>query len=101
MEDMRAVLEAVGSQRAALIASQEGCWMAALFAATYPEASHSVVLFHPWLGGPDHRLMDVGEDDDALRAVLDEWGTRKFSDEMLEGSPTLEADDDFRAWHVI
>ena len=98
MEDMRAVLEAVGSRRAALVASQEGCWMAALFAATYPEATHSVVLFHPWLGGPDHKLTDI--DDDSLQAVLDEWGTKTFSDEILEGSPTLEADDDFRAWHV-
>ena len=30
MEDMRTVLEAVGSERAAMIAAQEGCWMAGL-----------------------------------------------------------------------
>ena len=40
--------------------------MAALFAATYPEATHSVALFHPWLGGPEHQL--TGVDDDDLQA---------------------------------
>ena len=38
MEDVRAVLDAVGSQRAALLGYSEGGPMAALFAATYPSA---------------------------------------------------------------
>jgi pimeloyl-ACP methyl ester carboxylesterase len=37
IDDLRAVLDAVGSERTALVAVQEGCWMASLFAATYPE----------------------------------------------------------------
>jgi class 3 adenylate cyclase/pimeloyl-ACP methyl ester carboxylesterase len=98
MEDMRAVLEAVGSERAALIAAQEGCWMAGLFAATYPEATHSLVLFHPWLGGPDHRLGDASEED--ARRVLDEWGTEEYATTNLAGSPTLKADPEFRDWYV-
>jgi class 3 adenylate cyclase/pimeloyl-ACP methyl ester carboxylesterase len=98
MDDVRAVLEAVGSQRAALIAAQEGCWMAALFAATYPEATHSLVLFHPWLGGPDHRLGEATEED--ARRVLDEWGTEEYATENLAVSPTLRADAEFRDWYV-
>src|SRR5262249_55524052 len=37
MEDVRAVLDAVGSQRAALLGVSEGGPMSILFAATYPE----------------------------------------------------------------
>ena len=37
MEDLRAVLDAVGSSNAVVFGAHEGCGMAALFAATYPE----------------------------------------------------------------
>ena len=42
MDDVRAVMDAVGSKRAILLGFSEGCPMSVLFAATYPEiASHS------------------------------------------------------------
>ena len=45
MDDVRAVMDAVGSQRAALFGVSEGCPMSALFAATYPErVSHLVMV---------------------------------------------------------
>ena len=37
MDDVRAVMDAVGSRRAALFGSSEGGPMSLLFAATYPE----------------------------------------------------------------
>ena len=37
IDDVRAVMEATGSQTAAIMGSSEGGWMATLFAATYPE----------------------------------------------------------------
>ena len=37
MDDVRAVMDAVGSQRAALLGVSEGGSMSALFAATYPD----------------------------------------------------------------
>lgn len=37
MEDLRAVLDAVGSSSAVVFGAHEGCAMAALYAATYPE----------------------------------------------------------------
>ena len=37
MEDLHAVLDTVSSEKAVILASHEGCGMAALFAATYPE----------------------------------------------------------------
>ena len=44
MDDVRAVLDAVGSERAALIGLSEGGPMCMLFAATYPERTGGLVL---------------------------------------------------------
>jgi pimeloyl-ACP methyl ester carboxylesterase/DNA-binding CsgD family transcriptional regulator len=59
MDDVRAVMDAVGSRRAALLGASEGAPMAMLFAATYPERTRALVLyggyahFHTWVMGPD------------------------------------------------
>jgi pimeloyl-ACP methyl ester carboxylesterase len=45
MDDVRAVLDAVGSQRAALFGPSEGGPMSALFAATYPERTTALILY--------------------------------------------------------
>jgi pimeloyl-ACP methyl ester carboxylesterase len=45
MDDVRAVLDAVGSERAVLLGISEGGPMCALFAATYPERTAALVLF--------------------------------------------------------
>jgi pimeloyl-ACP methyl ester carboxylesterase len=43
MDDIRAVMEAVGSHRAALLGASEGGTLAALFAATYPEQVEALI----------------------------------------------------------
>ena len=45
MDDVRAVMDAVGSERAALIGVSEGGPMSVLFAATYPERTVALVLY--------------------------------------------------------
>ena len=45
MDDVRAVMDAVGCARAALVAYWEGGPMAALFAATYPERTSALALY--------------------------------------------------------
>jgi len=45
MDDVRAVMDAVGSERAALLGHVDGAAMAMLFAATYPERVFALVLF--------------------------------------------------------
>jgi class 3 adenylate cyclase/pimeloyl-ACP methyl ester carboxylesterase len=97
IDDLRAVLDAVGSERAALVASHEGCWMASLFAATFPERTRSLALYHPWLGRSDPRLeMDSDED---LLDLRNRWGTNEFADEVLARQSTLAADEEYRRWH--
>ena len=61
IDDVRAVMDAAGSERAALVAYWEGGPMAAVFAATYPQLMLALVLFgtfarrtrahdYPWHG---------------------------------------------------
>jgi class 3 adenylate cyclase len=45
MDDVRAVMDATGSERAALMGWSEGVAMSALFAATYPERAWALVLY--------------------------------------------------------
>jgi pimeloyl-ACP methyl ester carboxylesterase len=59
MDDVRAVMDAVGSQQAALFGISEGGAMSVLFAATYPERTRALVLsgayghFSSWVVPPD------------------------------------------------
>jgi class 3 adenylate cyclase/pimeloyl-ACP methyl ester carboxylesterase len=96
MEDLGAVLDAVGSKRAVVLAGHEGCAMATLYAATYPERVIALALFHPIARGPLH-------DDEAQRADLrrlrDEWGTQEWCDELLrQGAPSMADRDEAREW---
>lgn len=83
MDDVRPVLDAVGCQRVAVMGANEGCAMAALFAATYPERVIALVLSgavtgrgtwapdYPWL------LTDV-EREELFRLVETSWGTDRM-----------------------
>jgi class 3 adenylate cyclase len=96
MEDLRAVLDAVGSSRAVVVGAQEGTLMATLFAASYPERTRALVLFHPIVAGPGTDSREVQEE---LSDVRDRWGTREFSDELIQlVSPTLYPDEEYRRW---
>ena len=90
MDDVRAVLDAAGSRSAVLFGSHDGCSMAALYAATYPERTRALVLFHPVARYPD------GESDAAreeLARLRECWGTQEYIDEILrEGAPSLYDD---------
>jgi len=94
MEDVRAVMEAVGSRRAVIFGSHEGCLMSTLFAATYPESTIALALYHP--SHPDFR--DPGADAE-LQKLREGWGVQEWCDELLElVCPTLAATEDGRRW---
>jgi pimeloyl-ACP methyl ester carboxylesterase len=96
MEDLHAVLDAAGSSRTAILASHEGCGMAAMYAAAYPERTVALALFHPRASG--HGLEDDSALDE-LGELRDRWGTQEYSDEILrELCPTLYARDEDRRW---
>jgi pimeloyl-ACP methyl ester carboxylesterase len=66
MDDVRAVMDTVGSQKAALFGVSEGGPMCALFAATYPERTTALIMYgayakriwspdYPWAPTPEQR----------------------------------------------
>jgi class 3 adenylate cyclase/pimeloyl-ACP methyl ester carboxylesterase len=104
MEDVRAVLDAVGSRRTAVLAADEGCGMACLFAATYPERTSALVLFQPWSRGTGDDPAEAwwSSEEEWKRDLADlreRWGTQELSDELLsEIAPSLAANEDDRDW---
>src|SRR4051794_20561650 len=86
VEDMRAVLDAAGSERAALYGISEGGPMSILFAATYPDRISSLVLygsFAKWEPTPDYVPEAKAADEAAMarfEQMLDTWGEGSMID---------------------
>ena len=75
MDDVHAVMQAVGSERAVLFASSEGGAMAALFTATYPAMVERLVMFGTmarFTWAPDYPFSPTLEQH--LSAVAYSWG---------------------------
>jgi class 3 adenylate cyclase len=95
MDDLRAVLDDVGSTRAVVFGAHEGGAMAALYAATYPERTRALVLFHPGWGV----AADDPEEQRSLAELRERWGTRSYCDDLLrKGCPTLYEREEDREW---
>lgn len=99
MDDVRAVMDAVGSERAALLGISEGGPMCALFAATYPERTRALVIdggFARALAAPDYPWGKSPEERNRyIQFVQDNWGT----DMLIEArAPSLANDPRFREW---
>lgn len=96
-DDMRVVLDAVGSERAAIMAWFDGGPMAMLFAATYPERTAALVLAHTAAryvradDYPEGFAPEVAEQ--LLRMVGELWGTDGFAS---IAAPSRSEDDGFR-----
>ncbi len=74
MDDVRAVMDAVGSERAAVMGISEGGAMAMLFAATYPERTRSLVLYGTYAHFPTFAPI-AGGLDNFINKLDDIWGT--------------------------
>jgi pimeloyl-ACP methyl ester carboxylesterase len=99
MDDLRAVMDAVGSERAALLGFWEGGPMSALFAATHPERVTALVLYGmmaSYTSSPDHPWAPTKEANDvAISTVEATWGRGVAVDRL---APSLAGDDAFRRW---
>jgi class 3 adenylate cyclase len=97
MDDVRAVLDAVGSDGAALFGYSEGAPLSILFAATYPERTSALVVY----GGYAKRIRSEdypwAPTDDERRAYAErierEWGV-----EADLGTMAPNADPALRSW---
>jgi class 3 adenylate cyclase len=99
MDDVLAVLEAVGSERAAVFAQVEGSPMAAMFAATHPEHTEALVLFSPWARVLWDEDYEWANPPDVRARIVDElvagWGQSR---EVPSFVPSATGDDRFAAW---
>ena len=76
-DDLLAVMDAAESERAAIFGISEGGSMAALFAATHPERTASLVLYGAWpriLRAPDFPFGLERPVLESISAVTDRWG---------------------------
>jgi pimeloyl-ACP methyl ester carboxylesterase len=78
VEDLRAVMDAVGSERADVVGVSEGGAMAALFAAVHPKRTRSLVLYGTYsrvLWAPDYPCGVSAESHGQLLEMVDaRWG---------------------------
>ena len=103
MDDVRAVMDAAQSNRAAIIGVSEGGPMTVLFAATYPERVGAAVLYgtgasfrrtddYPWASTVEERSA-VAEKRERM------WGDPTYVDAMLQGfAPSAANDPEVKRW---
>jgi len=86
MDDVRAVLDAVGCEQGAVFGFSEGGVMSALFAATYPQRTSALALYgtfakrvwspdYPWAPTPENREVE-------LELLERNWGDRMDLDQL-------------------
>jgi pimeloyl-ACP methyl ester carboxylesterase len=98
MDDVRAVMDAARSDRAALFGHSEGCSMSILFAATYPQRSTALALYgsfakrsrsddYPWAPTIEERLKLADE-------IERDWGDV----DLKYYVPSRAGDEALREW---
>ena len=99
MEDMHAVLDAAGSSNPVIFGAHEGSTTAALFAASYPERTRALVLFHARADGSTYRTDPQSAQEEFLAGLRDGWGVQEWCDVLFrEVWPSLAANEDDRHW---
>jgi pimeloyl-ACP methyl ester carboxylesterase len=97
MDDVRAVMDAAGSERAALFGFSEGAPMSILFAATHPERTQALVLFGGfahWVRDDDTPWAPSREDHEAVALVYEtHWGEAVG---LSAFAPSVAGDAEFR-----
>jgi len=104
MDDVRAVMDAAGSERAVIFGYSEGGSMAALFAAADPERTIGLILYGALIAGswspqtpwawPRERW------DEWLADVERRWGTPDYcQDQLRDDAPSKVGDAEFERWY--
>jgi pimeloyl-ACP methyl ester carboxylesterase len=109
MDDIRAVMDAAGSERAVLSGYSEGGPLACLFAATYPDRTRALIVYAGYaseLRQPDYPWGRTREEATALlekdaETLHQRWGTRELAVEVLEQmAPSAVHDDAIITWYA-
>jgi len=103
MDDIRTVMDAAGSERAAIMGVSEGGPMTLLFAATYPERTAAAIGYgsgvsfvqtedYPWANSRGRWTKVVREM--SSRGVTREW----LDERLVDEAPSAAANDAVRQW---
>ena len=99
MDDLRAVMNEAGSERAALLGFWEGAPMSALFAATYPQRTTALILYGPmacFTRSDDYPWgLSSEEDEDRMRRIEQSWGRGAF---LSATTPSIADDEQALQW---
>jgi pimeloyl-ACP methyl ester carboxylesterase len=100
MDDVRAVMDAVGSQRAVVFGVSEGGPMSMLFAATYPERTVALALYGTAADFTTRQPAYKGDDAAYVARMERLWGTEEFAAHEIRewGAPGYETDERLIAW---
>jgi Serine aminopeptidase, S33 len=97
IDDIRAVMDAAGSERAVVYGDSDGAAMSALFAATYPDRTAGAILYggaaregwapdYPWGSRPERVAR-------AVESIVRKWGTLEFAQQDLRAfAPSVAGD---------
>lgn len=98
IDDLRAVMDAVRSERAVLVAFADGGPLCCLFAATYPGRTTALILNNTgprtaW--APDYPWgMTAEEFDVELESTETRWGSREYAAEIVRSTTPGRANDE-------
>src|SRR5262245_29071797 len=99
MDDVRAVMDAVGSERTVLMGVSEGGPLCSLFAATYPNRTEALVMIGTYarrIRAADYPWAPTEEEREAFcREILDTWGGPGGTETR---DPSKAGDPAFREW---
>jgi DNA-binding SARP family transcriptional activator/class 3 adenylate cyclase/pimeloyl-ACP methyl ester carboxylesterase len=101
MDDTRAVMDAVGMERATVMGYSHGGPMAMLFAATYPERTQALVLFGTFARLLNAPGFELGHSREQVDRFLERWAAHWGTPETLtlpSYSPSKIGDDQYLRW---
>jgi class 3 adenylate cyclase len=100
MDDVRAVMDAAGSKKAALLGISEGGPMCAVFAATYPVRTEALMMFGAYPRAAEAPDYLWGRNQEWVKRWIEDirtgWGSRPVGLEAR--APSRTQDERFREW---
>ena len=104
-DDVLAVLDTLGSERAALFGSSDCGSLCAMFAASHPERTAALVLYATSAKGAMASDYQIGWTDDEwqtyLKGVRTKWGTMEYARESLPlFDPSFKGNEEMAAWYA-
>ena len=104
-DDLRAVLDAAGSDRAVLVGNRGGGSLGAFYAAVHPERVLALVLYNSWARtawAPDYPVGSSKEELEAWRGEIEaHWGSDEMAERFLENvAPSHASDPEWVRWEA-